>query len=74
VENRPRWWPEKEDWFIAVVDRIYADDWLAERMPPASPPAARGSSENPNEIPVVDNPDPEISAAIQSLAAAKKMR
>jgi hypothetical protein len=74
IENRPRWWPEKEDWFISVVDRVYAEAWLSDKMPPASAPEAHPVPEA-GDVPLQTvSSDPELSVALKTLAAVKKMR
>jgi hypothetical protein len=68
LQQRPRWWPEKPDWFVHVVDRAYAGDWMAHHIPPVqttTAAAAHAYLEDPAT-------QAEFQSLINQLAHAKK--
>jgi hypothetical protein len=73
VSRVPRWWPEKPEWFVRIVDNAYADEWVAERRPPAQARAATVDAQV-----AAAAPDPadlaERQDLIRRLAAKKAMR
>lgn len=68
LQKRPRWWPQTPEWFVRVIDRAYADDWLASRMPPAHAKAATAQAEAYPEDP---GTQAEFATLIQQVASAK---
>jgi Helix-turn-helix domain len=67
IQLKPRWWPEKPDWFVHVVDRAYADDWITERIQPVQT-TTRAASVYP-EDPATQA---EFDSLLNQLAHAKQ--
>jgi hypothetical protein len=69
LQKKPRWWPEKDDWFVHVVDRAYAEDWMAQRIPPAR--AETPAAPAPIDYPEDPGTQAEFAALVKQLATAK---
>src|SRR4051794_26316053 len=71
LEEKPRWWPETPHWFVHVVDRTYARDWVAHHTGPARSPAAGDDANAPPAYPEDKATKAEYEAIISEMASTK---